>query len=180
MRDLLEIRRLKVGIRELALKVSDPSILFDAHEGDTGEFPAVIHSLPRRETGTPRVDQGVRDDHQAEVGQAKRIFAIPTNPNGSKPGQLWMLERHTDQTPRGRETVPISILQPGFARLPAILSKVARAGKTVDRVLQWVPGVIVRVPGIQILHSTRNTKLIELPTIPREVGMRDPETAVQP
>jgi hypothetical protein len=164
----------------LACKVFDSSILFVAHEGNAGEFPAVIHSLPGRETGTPRVDQGVRDNHQAEVGQAKRIFAIPTNPNGSKPGQLWMLERNTDQTPRGRETVPISVLQPSFARLPAIRGKVPGASQTVNRVFQWVPGVVVREPGIQILHSTRDAKLIELSTIPREIGMCDPQTAVQP
>jgi hypothetical protein len=160
VRDILEILRFEVWIRELAIKVFDPSVLINAHIGDTREFPAVVHSLSRRETGTPRVDQGMGNDHQAQVRQAKRILAVPPNPNGSKPGQLRMLKRHTDQTPRGRETIPISVLQPRFARLPAVRCEVARAGQTVDRVLQRVPRVIVRVPSVQILYSTLNAKLI--------------------
>ena len=85
----------------MACKVVDSSILFVSHEGNAGKFPAVTDFLPGRETGTPRVNEGVRDNYQAVVGQAKRIFAIPTNPNGSEPGQLWVLERDPDQTLRG-------------------------------------------------------------------------------
>jgi hypothetical protein len=86
VRDILEILRFEVWIRELAIKVFDPSVLVNAHIGDTREFPAIVHSLPGRETGTPRVDQGIGNDHQAQVRQAKRILAVPANPNGSQPG----------------------------------------------------------------------------------------------
>jgi hypothetical protein len=101
MRDLHEVRRIKVGVRELACKVVDSSKLFISHEGNAGECPAVTDFLSGRETGTPRVNEGVRDNNQAVVGQAKRVLAIPTNPNGSEPGQLWVLERDPDQTLRG-------------------------------------------------------------------------------
>jgi len=86
VRDSLEILGFEVWIGELAIKNFDPSVLVNTHTGDTREFPAVVHGLPGRETGTPRVDQGIGNDHQAQVRQAKRILAVPANPNGSQPG----------------------------------------------------------------------------------------------
>jgi hypothetical protein len=85
VRDLLEVLGFKVRIGELAIKVLNPSVLIATHTGDRREFPIIIHGLAWRESGAPRVDQGVRNDHKAQVGQAKGVITIPPNSNGPQP-----------------------------------------------------------------------------------------------
>jgi hypothetical protein len=85
VRDLLEILGLKVRIRELTIKVLNPSVLIAANAEDRRKFPIIVHGLAWRESGAPSVNQRVRNDHKAQVGQAKGVISIPPNSNGPQP-----------------------------------------------------------------------------------------------
>jgi hypothetical protein len=85
IRGLLEILGLKVRIGELTIKVLNPSVLLTANTGDRLKFPVVVHGLAWREPGAPSVNQRVRNDHKAQVGQTKGVISIPPNPNGPQP-----------------------------------------------------------------------------------------------
>jgi hypothetical protein len=98
IRSLLEILGLKVRVGELTIKVFYPSVLRIANTGDRREFPVVVHGLAWRESGAPSVDQRIRNDHKAKIGQTKGIIPIPPNPDGPQPRQFRVLEGHANHS----------------------------------------------------------------------------------
>ncbi len=60
------------------------------------------------------------------------------------------------------------------------MGEIIRPSQTMDRVLQRAPGAVIRVPRIQVLHSTPDSKLIEFAAVPGKIGVTHPNTTVQP